>query len=144
MPRLAIFNMFFGFLVLFLAAAAGAFVASDLTAGYLKDKAFLDTWVMVLSKSSHGHTNLFALMHIAFGLTLPYSALPAKVKLWQTVGLVLGTLAMGPGLLARGWLGPTEGLDINAAVVGVLLSCALAALFAHAAGLAAKLYGRGG
>ena len=142
MPRLAVFNMFFGFLVLFLAAAAGAFVASDLTAGYLKDKAFLDTWVMVLNKSSHGHTNLFALTHIAFGLTMPYSALPPRVKLWQTVGLALGTLAMGPGLLARAQLGPTESTDVNAIVVGVLLSCALAALFSHAAGLAAKLYRR--
>ena len=142
MPRLAIFNMFFGFLVLFLAAAAGAFIATDLSSGYLQDKAFLDTWVMVLDKSAHGHTNLFALMHIAFGLTMPYSVFSNRVKLWQTIGFVCGTLAMGPGLLVRARLGPTAGTDVNEIVVGVLLSCTLVALFTHAAGLGAKLYRR--
>jgi hypothetical protein len=143
MPRLALLNMLIGFAVLFLAAAAGAFLASDITTGFLRSKAFLDTWGMVLTKSSHGHTNLFALIHIAFGLTMPYSTLSLRLKKAQTVGLLLGTLAMGPGMLVRATMPPSEGIDVVAYVIGVGLSCALAAMFAHAAGLGAKLLARG-
>lgn len=142
MPRLAVFNMMFGFLVLFLAAAAGAFLATDLTDGYLKDRAFLDTWVLTLTKSAHGHTNLFATIHVVFGLTMPYSIFSSRMKTAQTVGLVLGTLAMGPGMLVRAYSGPVAGLDAIEVVIGVMLSCALIALFSHAAGLAGKLLKR--
>jgi hypothetical protein len=142
MPRLALFNLTFGFCVLFLAASAGAFIADDLTTAYLKDRAMLETWAMTLTKSAHGHTNLFALIHIAFGLTMAYSALPARIKLLQTIGLGLGTLAMAVLMLVRARLGPTEDLDVVGIVIGVLLSCALAALASHAAGLAAKLLKR--
>lgn len=142
MPRLSIFNMMFGFLVLSLAAAAGAFIATDITDGYLRDKALLETWQLLLSKSSHGHTNLFAMIHIALGLTLPYSLLSPRVKLLQTVGLGLGTLAMGPLMIARAYIGPTDGIDPNAVAIGIMLSCALAAIASHAAGLGAKLMRR--
>ena len=138
MPRLAVANMAIGFFVLFFAAAAGAFLASDITAGYLRDKAILDSWTLALSKSSHGHTNLFALTHVAFGLTMPYSTLSPRVKLWQTIGFAAGTVGMGPGMLVRAYIAPAAGLDAAQIVVGLLLSCALAAFFTHGYGLAAK------
>ncbi len=142
MPRLALFNMMFGFAVLTLAAAAGAFIATDITAGYLQDKAILETWTLLLSKSAHGHSNLFGLLHIAFGLTLPYSVFGPRIRLAQTIGLGLGTCAMGPLMIMRAQLGPHDGVDALAAVIGVMLSAALAALAVHAAGLGAKLMQR--
>lgn len=142
MPRLAQFNVTFGFFMLFLAASAGAFIADDMTAGYLKDKAILETWALLLTKSAHGHTNLFGLIHIAFGLTMPHSALSPKIKLLQTGGLALGTTAMAVLMLVRAKLGPTEALDVVGLLIGAMLSCALAALASHAAGLAAKMLRR--
>lgn len=139
MSRLALFNMTLGFTVLFFAAAAGAFIATDLTEGYLRDKAILESWRLVLASSAHGHSNLFATIHICFGLTLPYSALPSRVKLLQTIGLAAGTFAMGPVMIVRSLTPPAEGIDIVALVIGALLSCSLAAIGAHAFGLAMKL-----
>src|SRR4051794_23634977 len=135
MPRLALFNMAFGFLVLCLAAASGAFLATEITTGYLHDKALLETWALSLQKSAHGHANLFALTHIALGLTLPYSSLPGRVKVLQTIGLALGTLAMGFVMLLRAALGPVDGIDLTEILLGLFLSCALAAMATHAVGL---------
>lgn len=142
MPRLAILNMLVGFSVLFLAAAAGAFVATEMTHGYLRDQSILDSWLLTLQKSAHGHTNLFALMHIVFGLTLPYSVFSNRSKLLQTVGLSLGTCAMAIVLPIRGLIGPIDGVDVTEVVLGAFLSCALVAIAMHAAGLAAKLLQR--
>ncbi|MCX6104842.1 MAG: hypothetical protein NTY08_03315 [Proteobacteria bacterium] len=138
MSKLSIYNMAFGFWLLFLAAAAGAFIATDLTAGYIAESGFRETWAMMLTKSAHGHTNLFALLHIAFGLTLPYSTLPLKWKIAQTFGLMCGAVAMGIGLLIRASKPPSNETDLVGICVGILLSAALAAIFTHATGLTAK------
>ena len=140
MPRLAVLNMAIGFGVLVLAAAAGAFIATDLTRAHLMDKEQIASWALLLQSSAHGHTNLFATVHICFALTLPYSVLPRRVKIWQTAGLSLGTFAMSIGMLVRSYLGPRAGIDPLELVIGVMLSCALAALALHAYGLAAKLH----
>jgi hypothetical protein len=142
MPRLAILNMLIGFAVLTLAAAAGSFVAFDTTEAFLKDKALLDSWQLLLQSSAHGHTNLFGLLHIVFGLTMPYSAWSARVKTLQTAGLAMGTVAMGPVMLIRSFAGPSESLDLLEVVIGLLLSAALVAMLTHAAGLAKKLLQR--
>jgi len=142
MPRLGIINMMMGFGVLTLAAAAGAFVANDITIGYLRDEQVLSSWELLLFRSSHGHTNLFGLLHVALGLTLPYSVLSPKLKVWQTIGLFLGVIAMGPGMILRAKMGPVSGLDITEVLVGVLLSCALLAIGSHCFGLAGKVYRR--
>jgi len=135
--------MLIGFAVLTLAAMASAFIATDITQGYLRDKAVIDSWQLLLERSAHGHTNLFALVHVCFGLTMPYSTLGPKAKAWQTVGIALGTLGMAVGMNVRARLGPTDGVDLAEIVVGGMLSCALAAIAAHAYGLAAKLRQRG-
>jgi hypothetical protein len=143
MPRLALVNMLLGFAALFLAAAAGSFIATTMTEGYLRDKAILDEWSLLLQRSAHGHTNLFGMLHVCFGLTMPYSALGARLKKLQTVGLAAGTVAMGPLMLWRAAAGPVEGLDASSAVIGVCLSAALAAIGSHAFGLGLKLARRG-
>lgn len=143
MPRVAILNMVIGFAVLFVAAAAGAFIANDLTEAFLKDMELLNSWDAVLSRSAHGHTNLFAILHICFGLTIPYSLLSMRVKKLQTVGLFLGTFAMGPLMIIRAGMAPSDGFDPVSILIGLFLSCALAMLFSHAYGLAGKLLQRG-
>lgn len=139
MARLAIWNMMIGFSVVALAAAGGAFIATDLTTGYLRDAAILNSWLITLQSSSHGHTNLFGILHIALGLTMPYSKWSHRTKLLQTIGLGLGTIAMGPFMLVRGWLGPVESVDLTEILIGTCLSASLVAIVSHASGLAAKL-----
>jgi hypothetical protein len=134
--------MFLGFLVLTLVAAAGSFVATDVTVAYLRDQKALETWRLLIAKSSHGHTNLFAMIQILYGLTMPYSPLSNRVKKLQSLGLFLGILAMGPVMLIRGYLGPMESLDLVEVCLGTMLSCALLSLLSHAAGLGLKLLRR--
>lgn len=142
MPRLSILNMAIGFLVLFFAAAAGSFVAFDLTEAFLRDKQLLDSWQAMLLRSSHGHTNLFAMIHILFGLTLPYSSFKPKWHSYQTAGLLAGTLAMGPGMIGRAYLGPRDSLDLVGILVGIGLSLALMSVASHGLALTYKLIRR--
>lgn len=138
MPRLAVMNMAVGFLCMFLAASGGAFIATSMSKSYLSDPSQLESWQHMLMESAHGHFNLFGVTHILLGLTMPYSLLSRRVKLLQSIGLGLGTFAMGPGLLARGYLGPQRGTDPIEILLGVCLSCALLCLASHAYGLFAK------
>jgi hypothetical protein len=135
-------NMLIGFVVLATAAAAGAFVAGELTDAYVSDPALVTAWGPTLRASAHGHVNLFALTHVALGLTLPYSRFGAKVKLAQTIGLACGVVAMGPLMLWRAALGAPRGNDALGVAIGVLLALALAAIASHAAGLGARLIER--
>lgn len=144
MPRLALVNMLIGFVVLTFVAAAGSFIATDLTQGYLRDPSSLESWQLLLAKSAHGHTNLFGMIHILFGLTLPYSLLSQRFKAMQTLGFGLGTFAMGPVMLVRGYVGPQDHIDLVEVCLGVMLSLALFAMASHAWGLAARIMKRGG
>jgi hypothetical protein len=135
MSRLGLLNIALGFVILFFAACAGAFVSFDLTEAYLRDIAQLHTWRTVLLSSAHGHTNLFGMLHIALGLTLPYSPLTQKHKAWQTCGLLAGVVAMGPLLMIRSAWGPSESLEGIGLAIGALLSLALLTLGSHAAAL---------
>lgn len=142
MPRIAVINFVIGFFVLFVAAGAGAFIATDLTNAFVRDQVLLNSWSAVLSRSAHGHTNLFALMHICFGLTLPYSIFSQRIKIFQTVALAAGTFAMGPLMILRSQMPPSENYDAVGIAIGVCLSAALVMIFSHAAGLLGKLLKR--
>lgn len=139
MPRIAVANMALGFLILFFAAAAGALVAWDITDAWLYNKEHVGSWALMLQKSAHGHTNLFGILHICLGLTMPYAACGPKVRLLQTVGLACGSFAMGPLMVIRSWQGPTEKLDLSSAVTGLLLSFALLAIALQAGALVRRL-----
>jgi hypothetical protein len=142
MPRLGLWNLLIGFVALSLAASGGAFIANDMTNAFIQDKAFLDSWQHTLLSSSHGHTNLFGFLHIAFGLTLAYSPLPLFYKKLQTAGLLCGTLAMGPGLILKAFSTPATNLEPLGLVLGLLLSLALATLVSHSGALAYRLLKR--
>lgn len=139
MPRVAILNMLIGFVVLSLAAAAGSFVATEATEAILKDPTLLNTWGQILRRSAHGHTNLFAMTHILFGLTLPYSGLSSHLKKWQTIGLLCGTIAMSAGMYSQSLGAGSLDASAGSVIVGILLSAALLAIGSHAFGLSIRL-----
>lgn len=142
MARIGILNMVIGFLIIFLAACGGAFNAFDMTVGFMKNPALLESWQMVLLNSAHGHANLFGYIHILFGLTLPYSGVGDKVKKIQTAGIFAGAIAMGPLLMARAFAGPSESLDPLGIMIGIFLSAALICIAWHMGGLSMKLFKR--
>ena len=131
MSKIALFNIGFGFAIVAIAAAGGAFISFDIATAFLSDPEIIKAWDHYLQRSAHGHLNLFGLLHVLLGLSLPYSKLPASIKKWQTVGFLAGSLAMGPGLLIRGYLGPSAALDLNGIIIGGLLTLALIAVASH-------------
>lgn len=141
MQRIGILNMFLGFMLIFLAASAGAFVAMDATHRFL-DGVPVATWRDMLQASAHGHTSLFGIIHISFGITLPYSILSQRLKKIQTVGIFCGAMAMGPMMMIRAALGPTPTYEWNGLLIGGLLTLALFAIAGHAYGLLGKILSR--
>jgi hypothetical protein len=139
MPRLSLLNFLVGFVAIFLSAASGAFIAFDTSEAFLKDPGLLDSWQMITQRSAHGHTNLFGILHICLGLTLPYSALPPKFKVIQTIGLGTGTFAMSILMIVRSYVGAAVTIDALDIAIGVCLSASLAALAAHCYGLGLRL-----
>ncbi len=134
MPKLALYNIALGFAWVCIAAAAGAFVSTGLTEQYLNGIEH-KAWLLTLKTSAHGHTNMFAMLQILFGITLPYSKVGPRVKLWQTWGLSMGVLAMAIGLLAIGFRGPTRDIHLFEVVIGTFLSCALLSMIVHVYGI---------
>ena len=131
MPKIGLFNMAFGFAVMAFAAAAGGFIAWDINQMALEGGKEISDWSIMLRRSAHGHTNLFGMIHILFGLTLPYSTFSLKLKKLQSIGLVLGTIAVSVGLFLQSYKGPTSSIDLLGLVEGAFLSCALVAIASH-------------
>ena len=142
MPRLALFCMMMGFALLAIAGAGGSFIAHEMTGAFLRDKALLDTWRLTLLRSAHGHTNLFGMILVLYGLTMPYARSSLRKRQCETIGLVAGAIAMGPGMMLRAALGPTESLDGGEIFVGTLLTLSLAALVSHSFSLAEQCFRR--
>lgn len=141
MSRLAILNMIIGFLAIFVAALGGFFVSFSTTEAYLHNPSDLGSWELTLLGSAHGHTNLFGMLHILFGLTMPYSTQSPAVKNAQTIGFVLGTCAMSGLMVLRSATMPTDQMvDALGALIGVCLMATTVALALHIYGLTLKLY----
>ena len=138
MPRLALAHMLLGFSLVLFAAAAGAFVAYDATASFIHDPSNLHSWQFTILSSAHGHSNLFGILHILYGLTCNYSKLSLRIKKFQTLGLILGSLAMCFVMPIRAIMGPEENFDILGIIMGIFLSTWLAAVASHCYGLARK------
>ena len=79
MPRIGLLNMVVGFIFIFLSASAGFFLLQSIRVFIIRDNTELLSWWVQLSASAHGHTNLFGMLHILFGLTF-YSVLNLKTK----------------------------------------------------------------
>ena len=142
MARVALWNIFVGFVVVFISASAGAFIAQDITQNVISGTDGINTWFAILSRSAHGHFNLFGFLHILMGLSLSYSLLSEKSKILQSVFLSMGTLAMGPVLLIKAYTEPTRELDALSYMIGAMLSLALLSIAMHIYGLGLKIIKR--
>lgn len=138
MQALKILNFCFGFFLIFLASSAGIFLAQSSSSGILLEKELLHSWLYLLQKSSHAHTNLFGLLHIAFGQTLTSSSCSLILKRWQTFGLALGSFSMSALLFVRSFFPPGE-IDYLGGVMGICLGFSLCAIATHFLGLFRKL-----
>jgi hypothetical protein len=137
MPRVALWNLFFGFLLVCIAAAAGPIIANDLTNNFATQlesgMPHTRDWLTTLQSSAHGHLNLFGILHVLAGLTMPHARQTANTRFFVTAGLSAGAFAMGPMLLWRSHVIPSRVIDVSGIAIGVLLVFALAALATHAA-----------
>lgn len=139
MNRIGQINMIIGFVIIFIAAAGGSFLAQDITNSFVRDQEHLNSWELTLLTSAHGHTNLFGFLHILYGLTIPYSAMSKKFKNLQTCGIFAGSLSMSLGMFFNAIYGPNEGIGFLSILLGTGLSLALIAIGTHAIGLFLKL-----
>ncbi len=135
MSKIARWNMIIGFTVLVFAASGGFFLATEQVQSFAEGSAAKSAWWFTVATSAHGHTNLFAMIHILFGLTLPYSKAVPRVKFLQSIGLGLGTFTMSFLMLARSLKPPEPGRDYLGLLIGMMLSCSLLALISHVMGL---------
>jgi hypothetical protein len=142
MSRIGLINLAWGFLLIFMAACGGAFVAMNATDKFMAGTTS-PVWESMLQASSHGHTSLFGMIHILLGLTLAYSHATYRENLLKSLGLFAGSFAMGPLMLIRAALGPTLSTELNGILIGVGLSAALMAILYHAIGLFKKVVIRG-
>lgn len=138
MPRIGLLNMVVGFIFIFLSASAGFFLATEHTRIHIRDNTELLSWWVQLSASAHGHTNLFGMLHILFGLTFPYSVLNLKTKVIQSIGLLLGSFAMSILMFIRALSKPNLEYDALGIVTGVFLSAALISIVLQIFGLMTK------
>jgi hypothetical protein len=138
MSRIALVNMAWGFVLIFVAACGGVFVALSTTEGFINGPV-VPQWQSLLQTASHGHVTLFGVIHVLLGLTLPYTRSSKFENRLKSAGVALGALAMGPLLLIRGALGPTLSTELNGLLIGICLSCALFAIAYHALGLTLKI-----
>ncbi len=143
MPRVALFNMLIGFILILISAMAGTFIAQDLTQAYLNDPesqlAMLHNWQTTILKSAHGHINLFGMLHILFGLTIPYSILSKKIKIFQTLGFISASLSMSIGMLIKSQTGPQLDMGICDVLMGISFSLLFIAIAGHAFGIWCKM-----
>ena len=141
MSKLGLLHILVGFWLIFLASCGGFFVADDQHNSFVQQRPQdLISWWMVLQASAHGHTNLFGMLHVLVGLTLPYSMLSVGWKTMQFGGLLLGSFTMSALMIIRSLQVPDPLSDPLGIVMGGLLSCALLAIVLHIIGLSMKWY----
>jgi hypothetical protein len=139
MPRIAILNCAIGFFLLSLALCGGIFLSFASTQAFLFDKSLLTSWWFTLARSAHTHASQCGLLHIAFGLSLPYSPWGRRVKTLQTLLLAMGSVAMSLLLLLRAYQGESGSFSMLGLLIGGGIMAALATLASHCYGLVYKL-----
>ena len=70
MSKVSVINVLIGWIGLVISAFAGVFIASDLSTEFINHSQMSETWKSVIIQSSHGHSNMFSMIHILFGLSL--------------------------------------------------------------------------
>lgn len=132
---LARFNIAFGFFVIGLISCAGAVMSFDVTDAIVRDPQTLLAWKAILQKSAHAHGNLFGMLHILFGMTLQHSLFSHRVRLAQTGGFLLGSLAAGPLMWVRSFSSAPDETMVLTYILSVFFVAALVAIFSHSLGV---------
>lgn len=128
LSKSSILNVTIGFWTIFFAACGGTFLATQSHQAFVHDVSLLSSWQFTLMKSAHTHTNLFGILHILLGMTLPIAKLNKNQATGMTLGFFCGTLAMSVLLIIRSFHMPLVTFDWLGVVNGCLLSCALVAI----------------
>jgi hypothetical protein len=139
MSKISLVNMLLGFVFIFLSASAGFFLSEEFTRAHVMGGTDLNSWWLQLSASAHGHTNLFGIVHIMLGLTFPYSFKNTKIKVIQTIGMTLGSIAMSFLLYYRAGQTPSLEYDLIGILIGVGLTGTLVAIGLQILGISLKL-----
>ncbi len=142
MSKVSLINVLIGWVGLVISAFAGVFIASDLSTEFINHSQMSETWKSVIIQSSHGHSNMFSMIHILFGLSLSYSVYSSRIKLIQTILLFMGLIAMGPLMYLRSNIKPTPDLGLVEVSIGICLSLSLLSMCSHCMGIASKLFKR--
>ena len=111
MSKVSLINILIGWIGLVISAFAGVFIASDLSTEFINHSQMSETWKSVIIQSSHGHSNMFSMIHILFGLSLSYSVYTNRTKIIQTI-FFMGIVAMGPLMYLRSNIKPTPELGL--------------------------------
>ena len=126
--------MLLGFLLLFVGALGGFFVAYSLGEAYKHNPDAIGGWQLALMAASHGHTSLFGSLHILVGLTMPYCLTSAKTKVFQTIGIIMGAISMSflmmlrmnqkiPNSVTEDYLGFLISIGLLMSIVALGLQC---------------------
>jgi len=142
MSKVSLINVLIGWIGLVISAFAGVFIASDLSTEFINHSQMSETWKSVIIQSSHGHSNMFSMIHILFGLSLSYSVYTNRTKIIQTIFLFMGIVAMGPLMYLRSNIKPTPELGLVEVSIGVCLSLSLLSMCSHCIGIASKIFKR--
>ena len=135
--NLRLLNIVSGFFLLFASACGGFFLSLNTQTALSHDPQMLSSSLYIMQKSSHSHTNLFALIHIVFALTLKDSKLSLQSKKYQTIALFLGSFTMSMLMLTRSFF-PGD-LALLKYVSAIFLCFFLLALLSHCYGVLRKL-----
>ena len=144
MPLIGLVNISLGFFSLVVSGFAGVFLATQSADAFLSDSSVLQGWQHTLQASAHGHTSLFGMIQILFGLTLPYARMSRKIQIIQTLGLSGGVFAMSFLMILRAFAGPSSSYDLLGMVIGLCLSSFFLAIMSHWFGLTSRIWNRNG
>ena len=142
MSKVSLVNILIGWIGLVISAFAGVFIANDLSTEFINHSELSETWKSIILQSAHGHSNMFSMIHILFGLSCSYSDYSNRTKLIQTVMLFLGIIAMGPLLYIRSNIKPTPEMGLVEISIGICLCLCLLSMCSHCLGIASKLFKR--
>lgn len=140
MSKLAKINICLGFWILFFSSLSGAFVATYLEEMLTQyEMQQISNWQLTLIRSAHGHSSLFGMLHILFGLTFSIASHSNRIENWLTMGLLSGSFSMAILLSLRSFQLEQSMMSGLGVLNGLLLSFALIAILVHALGLTKKI-----
>ena len=144
MRKMATLNILLGFMLLFFLAMSGLFLRKEVVDQYLTAPEGLQSWRYMLMRSAHGHGNLFAMIQILYGVSLPYSRSKNTARIFQTTGFFLGACAMSVLVFLEAQAKPSAiGWSMNQLCIGTCISAWSIAMVWHSYGLASQFW-RGG